>query len=231
MAACDDTDREWCVEIGIIGGTGALGGGLARRWLAAGVDVAIGSRDVGRAEAAADAMRDELGDVAGRVRGLGNATAAALPVVVLAVPYEGLDAVLEPLVDVIDGHILVSAVNPLTFDANGPYNQRVEAGSVAEVIAARLPGARMTAAFHSVSSRELERLDRPLQDDVPVVGDDEEAVATVVDLANRIEGVRAYAAGALRMSASLETLTALIISINQRHKARAGLRFTRLEPR
>lgn len=226
-----DTDQERRVEIGIIGGTGALGRGLASRWLTAGVDVVLGSRDAARAEAAAAELRTELGDVAGTVTGRGNVEAAGAPVVVLAVPYDGLDAVLEPLVDAVTDRIVVSAVNPLAFDAKGPYNEVVAEGSVAEAIAAKLPGARMTAAFHSVSSRELGRLDRPLDDDVPVVGDDDEAVATVVDLANRIDGVRAYAAGSLRMSAPLEALTALIISVNKRHKAHAGLRLSRLEPR
>ncbi|MEX2504010.1 MAG: NADPH-dependent F420 reductase [Egicoccus sp.] len=219
------------MEIGIIGGTGALGRGLASRWLAAGVDVALGSRDAGRAETAAEELRSELGEVPGTVTGLGNVDAAAAPVVVLAVPYDGLDAVLDPLVDAVAGRIVVSAVNPLAFDAKGPYNEAVAEGSVAEAIAAKLPGARMTAAFHSVSSRELGRLEHPLDDDVPVVGDDDDAVATVVDLANRIDGVRSYAAGALRMSGPLETLTALIISVNKRHKAHAGLRLSRLEPR
>jgi len=231
MAAFCDTNQEQRVEVGIIGGTGALGRGLASRWLVAGVDVALGSRDAGRAATAAEELRAELGEVPGTVRGLGNVEAATLPVVVLAVPYDGLDAVLEPLVDAVAGRIVVSAVNPLAFDAKGPYNEPVAEGSVAEAIAIKLPGARMTAAFHSVSSRELGLLDRPLDDDVPVVGDDDEAVATVAELANRIDGIRAYAAGALRLSAPLETLTALIISVNKRHKAHAGLRLSRLEPR
>lgn len=219
------------MEVGIIGGTGALGRGLASRWLAAGVDVVLGSRDAARAEAAAGQLRAELAGVSGTVTGRGNVDAARAEVVVLAVPHDGLDAVLEPLVDVVTGRIVVSAVNPLAFDAKGPYNEPVAEGSVAEAIAVMLPGARMTAAFHSVPSRELGRLDRPLDDDVPVVGDDDDAVAAVVDLANRIDGVRAYAAGRLRLSAPLETLTALIISVNKRHKAHAGLRLSRLEPR
>ncbi|MFA9445827.1 NADPH-dependent F420 reductase [Egicoccus sp. AB-alg6-2] len=219
------------MEIGIVGGTGALGRGLARRWLVAGVDVRLGSRDAAKGAAAAEELRTELPDAAGAVVGVDNLGAAEADVVVLAVPYEGLDEVLGPLTSAVSGRIVVSAVNPLAFDAEGPYNEPVAAGSVAQALAASLSRAKLVAAFHSVSSRELARLEQPMDDDVPVVGDDEEAVATVVDLANRIEGVRAYSAGPLRMSGPLETLTALIISVNKRHKAHVGLRLSRLTPR
>ncbi|GGI08230.1 NADPH-dependent F420 reductase [Egicoccus halophilus] len=223
------------MQVGIVGGTGALGRGLARRWALAGVDVLVGSRDANRARAAAEQLAEELADeldeAGGRLDGVDNLDAATAEVVVLAVPWDGLDAVLAPLTEALAGRVVVSAINPLAFDAAGPHNTPVAEGSVAEAIAARLPGARLTAAFHSVSSRELNRLEHPLDDDVPVVGDDEEAVATVVDLAGRIDGVRAYAAGPLRLSAPLEQLTALIISINKRHRGHAGLRFTRLTPR
>lgn len=216
------------MQVGIVGGTGALGRGLARRWAQAGVDVLLGSRDATRAEAAAADLRAELGAGGGQVTGTDNRGSAAADVVVLAVPWEGLDAVLAPIADALAGRIVVSAINPLAFDARGPYNAPVAAGSVAESIAEVLPGARMTAAFHSVSSRELGHTERPLDDDVPVVGDDDDAVAAVVELANRIEGVRAYAAGLLRMSAPLEQLTALLIAVNKRHKCHAGLRLSRL---
>ncbi|MFA9429370.1 NADPH-dependent F420 reductase [Egicoccus sp. AB-alg2] len=219
------------MEVGIVGGTGALGRGLARRWLVAGVDVRLGSRDASRGQAAADELRAELPDAAGQVVGVDNLGACEAPVVVLAVPYEGLDAVLEPLAPAVEGRIVVSAVNPLAFDAHGPYNEPVAEGSVAQACAARLPGARMTAAFHSVSSTALKRLDTPLEDDVPVFGDDTEAVDAVATLANRIDGVRSYPAGALRLAAPLEGLTAVIIAVNKRHKAHVGLRLSRLTPR
>ena len=216
------------MEVGIVGGTGALGGGLARRWLLAGVDVRLGSRDAARGEAAAAKLRADLSDAPGQVTGVDNVGACAAPIVVLAVPYGGLDAVLAPLVDAVAGRIVVSAVNPLAFDGDGPYNAVVPEGSVAEACAARLPGARMTAAFHSVSSRELGHTERPMDDDVLVVGDDTEAVDAVVDLANLVDGVRAYPAGALRLATPLEGLTAVIIAVNKRHKTHAGLRLSRL---
>jgi 8-hydroxy-5-deazaflavin:NADPH oxidoreductase len=85
------------------------------------------------------------------------------------------------------------------------------------------------AAFHSVSSVALQQLEQPMDDDVPVVGDDEDAIARTVELAERIEGVRAFPAGPLRLAAPLEALTPVLITVNKRYRCHVGLRLSRLE--
>lgn len=216
-------------SVAIMGGTGPLGKGVAARLARAGVEVALGSRNPERARAAAEEVRGWLGDDAPEVGAGGNAeVVAAADVVLVAVPYEGLEAIIEQLAEELDGRLVVSAVNPLTFDDRGPVPITVEEGSAAERIAARCPGARVVAALHSVSSRELKRLERPLDDDVPVLGDDEDAVAEVVTLLARIDGCRPVAAGPLRLSRIAEDLTCLLLSVNRRHQAHVGVRFTRL---
>lgn len=226
----DDQEEQVTQTVAILGGTGGLGKGLAARWARAGLEVIVGSRSADRAARAAADLVELVGEeAAGRLRGAGNLDAAAsADVTVVSVPFEGLDEALAPLAGTLAGRIVVSVVNPLGFDADGPFPIPVAEGSAARAVAARLPGARLAAAFHSVSSVELQRLDRAMDDDVPVVGDDDEAVAVTVDLAGRIDGVRAFPAGPLRLAAPLEALTPVLISVNKRHRSHVGLRFSRL---
>lgn len=218
-------------SVGIIGGTGALGRGLALRWAMAGIDVRLGSRDEERARDRASALGERLQDRPGVgeiTGGTNRAVAVSERLLVLAVPMDGLETTLGSLHDLSDGHVLVCAVNPLTFDDRGPRVAPTSGASVADSVAAALPRARVVAAFHTVSSRELAAITRPMDDDVAIVGDDDAACATVAALADRIDGCRAVLAGPLRLASSLEALTPVIIAVNKRAGAHVGLRFSRL---
>ena len=215
-------------RVGIIGGTGALGRGLAVRLLAAGVEVQIGSREIERSHRAVAELREALGSPEVSVHPGTNLETAEAPMVLLAVPFEALEATLTPLVDALADRIVISAVNPVGFDAVGPHPVRVPAGSAAELVAETVPAARVTAAFHTLSGVALARADTEMDDDVPVVGDDPEAVAAVVDLVGVIPGCRGVAAGPLRGAATLEALVPLLIEVNRRHRRHVGLRFSRL---
>jgi NADPH-dependent F420 reductase len=212
--------------IGILGGTGDPGRGLARRFALAGHQVIIGSRRPERAAAAAQ----EIGH---GVRGLANADAAAQAgVVIAAVPWEGHGDLLSGLATELTGKIVVDCVNPLGFDQRGAYALPVAEGgpaegSAAQQAAALLPGSRVVAAFHHVSAvllldPEVDTIDL----DVMVLGDDREATDLVQALAARIPGVRGIYAGRLRNCGQVEALTANLVSINRRYKAHAGLRVT-----
>jgi NADPH-dependent F420 reductase len=226
----DEQERRVAATVGILGGTGGLGKGLAARLARGGVPVVLGSRSAERAQTAAGEVRGWLdGEDVAEVGGADNAGAAAdAGLVVAAMPFEGLAEGLAPVAEHVAGKVVVSVVNPLGFDAIGPHPLPVAEGSAAELVAALLPTARVTAAFHSVSSVALGQLDRPMDDDVPVVGDDEDAVAATVALAERIDGVRAYPAGPLRLAAPLEALTPVLIEVNRRHRCHVGLRLSRL---
>ncbi len=207
--------------IGILGGTGDQGRGLARRFAMSGNPVIIGSRSHDRAVAAA-------GEVGHGVRGLANRDAAArADLVIAAVPYEGHGDLLSGLAAELAGKIVVDCVNPLGFDARGAYPLPVPEGSAAEQAAALLPDSRVVAAFHHVSAvllldPEVQRIDC----DVLVLGDDRQATDLVQALAARIPGVRGVFAGRLRNCRQVEALTANLVSINRRYKAHAGLRVT-----
>ena len=212
--------------IGILGGTGDQGRGLARRFALAGHQVIIGSRSPERAAAAAQ----EIGH---GVQGQANADAArGASVVIAAVPWEGHGDLLSGLAAELAGKIVVDCVNPLGFDQRGAYALPAAEGgpaegSAAQQAAALLPGSRVVAAFHHVSAillldPEVDTIDL----DVMVLGDDREATDLVQALAARIPGVRGIYAGRLRNCGQIEALTANLVSINRRYKAHAGLRVT-----
>ncbi len=216
------------LSIGILGGTGDQGKGLARRFALAGHRVIIGSRSVERARAAASDLDAESARFARAVEGSDNASVAAeADLVIVAVPWDGHKATLESLREQLSGKIVVDCVNPLGFDKQGAYALPVEEGSAAQQAAAVLVGSRVVAAFHHVSAVILldpavEKIDL----DVLVLGDDREATDLVQALASRIPGVRGVYGGRLRNAGQVEALTANLISINRRYKAHAGFRIT-----
>jgi NADPH-dependent F420 reductase len=209
--------------IGILGGTGDQGRGLARRFALAGNPVIIGSRSAERAADAAESLGAGLG-----VRGMVNAdAAAAADVVIVAVPWDGHGALLAALAPALAGKIVIDCVNPVGFDQRGCFPLAVAEGSAAEQAAAVLPGSVVIGAFHHVSAvllldPEIDRIDL----DVLVLGDDRQATDLVQALAARIAGVRGVYAGRLRNCGQVEALTANLVSINRRYKAHAGLRVT-----
>lgn len=209
--------------IGILGGTGDEGRGLARRFALAGHSVIIGSRSQQRATAAATGLGAELG-----IRGMANAAAAAAAdVVIVAVPWEGHRDLLASLTTGLAGKIVVDCVNPLGFDGRGAFALAVPEGSAAQQAAALLPGSRVVGAFHHVSAVLL--LDPEVAEvdmDVLVLGDDRAATDVVQALAARIPGMRGIYAGRLRNCGQVEALTANLVAINRRYKAHAGVRVT-----
>jgi NADPH-dependent F420 reductase len=209
--------------VGVLGGTGDQGRGLAYRLARAGQRVVIGSRAAERAQAAAE----ELGH---GVEGAGNAECARRSdVVIVAVPWEGHARTLEALRDDLAGKLVVDCVNPLGFDKRGAYALTPEEGSAAEQAAALLPGSRVTAAFHHLSAVLLQDPEvAEIDTDVMVLGESRADTDVVQALAGLIPGMRGVYAGRLRNAHQVEALVANIISTNRRYKAHAGVRLTDL---
>lgn len=214
------------LTVGVLGGTGPQGRGLALRWAVAGLKVVIGSRRAERAEATAAELRERSGNTT--VSGVGNAECAArADVVLVAVPWEGHGELLSSLRDELAGKIVIDCVNPLGFDKQGPFALTVAEGSAAQQAEKLLPDSRVTAAFHHVSALLLVDLAVPEVDtDVLVLGDDREATDLVRELAEVIPGFRGIYGGRLRNAHQVEALTANLIAINRRYKAHAGIRIT-----
>jgi 8-hydroxy-5-deazaflavin:NADPH oxidoreductase len=221
-------------SVGLLGGTGRSGPGLALRFAMAGVRVHIGSRDAAKGIEAAEKVSTRLAALgregAGEVTGHTNAEAAALTqTVFVTVPYEGQQALLRELAPALAGRVVVSTVVPMRWDpALGPVAVEVAEGSAAEQAAALAPGARVVAGFHSLSSAVLGNPARRVGSDVIVTGDDAEAKKLVIELAELIGGVRGVDGGPLRYARFSEGLTVLLLSINRVHKAHTGVVITDL---
>lgn len=207
--------------VGVLGGTGDQGRGLAYRLAQAGQRVIVGSRAAERAEAAAA----ELGH---GVRGLDNeGCARESDVVIVAVPWEGHAGTLEALRPLLAGKLVVDCVNPLGFDKKGAYALVPEEGSAAEQAAALLPDSRVTAAFHHLSAVLLQDPEvARIETDVLVLGERRDDCAVVQALAGLIPGMRGVFAGRLRNAHQVEALVANLISVNRRYRAHAGVRLT-----
>jgi NADPH-dependent F420 reductase len=217
-----DQDDLSALVLGVLGGTGDQGRGLARRFALAGHRVIIGSRDAGRAAAAAAGLGSEL------ISGTVNAEAAAqADVVIAAIPWDGHKELLAALAPQLAGKIVIDCVNPMGFDGKGAYALPVPEGSAAQQAAAVLPDSTVVGAFHHVSAELLLAPEIGLLDlDVLVLGDDREATDLVSALASRIPAIRGIYAGRLRNCGQIEALTANLVSINRRYKAHAGIRVT-----
>lgn len=214
--------------IGVIGGTGPQGRGLAVRLALAGHPVVVGSRDATKADDAARGLRERAGEIP--VRGAGNEVAAAdAAVVIVAVPYEAQASTLPPLADAIGDKLVVNCVNPLAFDAQGPHPVPVADGSAAQECARLLPRARVVSAFSNVSATKLLRVDERLPVDVLICGDDDDAKQQVRALAERIPGMRGVDAGPLRLARVVEDLTAVLLAVNRRYGVHSGVRIDGLD--
>ncbi len=215
----------------IVGGTGALGFGLALRLAAAGMPVVIGSRRPESASEAADRLRELVPDA--EVEGAGNAEAArGRPVVALCVPFRAQSENLTNLRNTLaPGQILLDTTVPLAAAVSGRATRMlgVPQGSAAEQAAEMAPdGVRVVSGLHTVSAPVLADLDRPLDEDVLLASDDRDATRTVAELVGRIPGLRPVDCGRLERARLIEGLTPLLISINSRHKTHAGVRITGL---
>jgi len=218
-------------SVTIIGASGALGFGLALRLGAAGVDVTIGSRDAGRAREAAYRAHALVPDA--RFAGLENAVAgAANELVVLCVPFRNHSETLTNLRGAQRaGQLVIDTTVPLAAAVSGKATRMlgVWQGSAAQQAQEMVDdGVTVIAALHTVSAATLGKLDRKLDEDVLICGDrrpDKQRVATLID---RIAGLRSVDCGRLEMARITESLTALLIAVNARHKTHAGIRITAL---
>jgi NADPH-dependent F420 reductase len=213
--------------IAVLGGTGQEGSGLALRWAHAGHRVMIGSRSRERADEAAAAINARIG--AERAAGADNLAAAECAViVVLTVPYAAQLATLEAVKPALTGKILIDVTVPLVPPRVGRV-QLPEGGSAAVKAQALLgESVRVVSAFQNVAAELLQELDRAIDCDVLVCGDDRGARAQAIALATEA-GMRAFHAGPLANSAAAEALTSVLITINRQYKiAHSGIRITGL---
>ncbi len=215
------------MKIGILGGTGKEGAGLAVRWAQAGHEIVIGSRDAERA-------RGKAAELAGsspgaRIQGLGNReAAAAADIVVIALPAGGLAATLPEVRDACRGKVVVSTVVPLTFGGGRLFTPPPPGSSAEEAQELLGAEARVVAAFHHIAAHELSATEHDIECDLLVCGGDAEAKKQVSELGASM-GLRAVDVGALTNAGPLEGITAVLATINRRYKLKnSGIKITGL---
>jgi 8-hydroxy-5-deazaflavin:NADPH oxidoreductase len=217
--------------IPIVGGTGALGAGLALRWAKAGAAIVLGSRSAERAEEAAAKLGEKVPEA--HIRGLENGEAAKqAEIVFLTVPFRAQSENLNNLREALQpGQILVDCTVPLAAAVGGKATRSlgVWQGSAAQQAQEMVPeGVTVIAALHTVGAPTLADPNAELDEDVLVCGDRKADKARVARLIELIGGLRPVNAGALEMARIVEQLTPMLISINTRYKAHAGIKLTNL---
>jgi NADPH-dependent F420 reductase len=216
--------------IAVLGGTGPEGFGLALRWARAGETVIVGSRDAGRAQQAAERIKEKVPNA--QVSGAENVAACGMgDLFLLTIPFEGHATLLKQIKPALSaGSILIDTTVPLAASIGGRATRTlgVWQGSAAQQAAELVPkGVSVAAAFHNTSA-ELLNGDAPIDCDVIACSDDPAATEQAMTLATKIPGVRAIDGGKLETARILEQITALLIGLNIRHKGHSGIRITGL---
>jgi 8-hydroxy-5-deazaflavin:NADPH oxidoreductase len=214
------------MRIGILGGTGPAGRGLAVRLAAAGDEVVIGSRDAARAAGIASDLVATWPDHHLSITGAANEAVDSCGLVVVATPWDSAVATVKPLAAALAGKVVVSMANALAKQGREFLALVPPRGSVAATVQAALPGSMVSASLHHLPASEMEVLTTPVVSDVLVCSDHPEATAATIDLVNRIDGLRGIDAGSLAQAAPIEAFTAVLISVNIRHKVHTALQLT-----
>lgn len=211
--------------VGIVGGTGPAGRGVALRLASAGYDVVLGSRDAGRAAGVAAELTP---GGSGSVTGADNEGAARCDIVVIATPWDSAVATVSALKDTLADKIVISMVNALVREGRELVPVYPPRGSMAAQIAHALPRAMVVGAFHHLPASEMLKLDSGLDADVVIFGDDASARESVAELVEAMPGLHAVVAGTMSLASAVEAFTAVCISINIRHKAHSYVKLAGL---
>jgi 8-hydroxy-5-deazaflavin:NADPH oxidoreductase len=214
------------MSIGIVGGTGPAGRGLAVRLAMAGEQVIIGSRDSQRAREVCEGLIDAWPGRDLHIEGEENGGAASADLVVVATPWDSAVATASALRSELAGKVVVSMANALVKQGREFLALVPPRGSIAASLQAALPDARVSAAFHHLPASEMELLDNAISSDVLVCSDDRSATQATIQLVDTIDGLRGVDAGSLAQAAPIEAFTAVLITVNIRNKVHAAVKLT-----
>ena len=209
--------------IGILGGTGPEGKGLAYRFALAGHQVIIGSRDRDRAVEASRGVA-ELGPAGQVIGAVNDEVARRADPVFVTMPYSGHWETLRSVKEALMGKVVVDVVAPIAVEKGLARAISVEEGSAALEAQSVLPDSSVVAAFQTISAHDLLARDRPIDSDVLVCADGAHAKERVMRLAEEIEGVRSLDCGGLKNAVYVENLVPLLLNLNRKYKARSAIR-------
>jgi len=216
------------VHVGILGGTGPAGRGVAVRLAEVGIRVTLGSRDAERAAAVAGDVIARWPDLNLPLDGSDNAGAAGADLVVLATPWDSAVPTVRSLQEPMAGKVVVSMVNALVKEGREMLPLIPPRGSMAAAVQSALPGSLVAAAFHHLPASEMENLESGLEADVLVCSDHRDATLATMGLIELMPGLRPLDSGSLSQAAAIEAFTAVCITLNIRHRAHSTLRIAGL---
>lgn len=218
------------MRVGVLGGTGPAGRGLAARLAASGNEVVIGSRSVERAEEICAGIIERWPGIPLTLRAGDNFTATAADIVIVATPWDSAASVAGELAEQLEGKVIVSMANALAKVGDEFQPLISPRGSVAASVQSRVPGGFVASAFQHLAARALATLDVELEADVLVCSDHPRATQATIEMANTVPGLRGLDAGRLGNAASLESMVAVLREVNVRYKgSRSSIRLTGVE--
>lgn len=214
------------MRIGILGGTGPAGSGLAARLASVGYASVIGSRSKYRAMEARDELLERWPDLGELLDSGDNVDAASCDLVVIATPWDSAATTAQDHVELLRGKIVVSMANALVRVGHEFQPLVPPRGSVAAHVQAAVPECRVVAAFHHLPAKELGHIGTPIDSDVLICGDDPAAVQEVSDIVSKIPGCRPLDAGELSNATAIEAFTAVLLQLNVRYRTRVAPKLT-----
>lgn len=214
------------MRIGIIGGSGPAGSGLAARLASVGYETVIGSRSKYRAMESRDEIVGRYPQIEDLLVYGDNMAAADCDLVVIATPWDSAATMAQDHGAYLRGKIVVSMANALVRVGKEFQPLVPPRGSVAAHVQAAVPASRVVAAFHHLPATELGHITEPIDSDVLICGDDSKAVATVSEIVAKIPGCRPLDAGELSNATAIEAFTAVLLQLNIRYKTRVAPKLT-----
>jgi 8-hydroxy-5-deazaflavin:NADPH oxidoreductase len=214
------------MRIGILGGTGPAGSGLAARLASIGYPSVIGSRSKYRAMETRDALLEKWPELVGQLESGDNSDAAACDMVVIATPWDSAATTAQENAEALSGKIVISMANALVRVGHEFQPLVPPRGSVAAHVQAAVPNCRVVAAFHHLPAKELGNLGQPIESDVLICGDDAAAVLEVSEIVAKIPGCRPLDAGELSNATAIEAFTAVLLQLNVRYRTRVAPKLT-----
>lgn len=217
------------MQIGVLGGTGPAGSGLAVRLASAGFDVVIGSRSKYRALEVRDKLVERWEDRNLSLHAGDNQAAAGADIVVVATPWDAAASTVAEVGAELAGKVVISMANALAKVGHEFQPLVPPRGSVAASVQAAVPKSLVAAAMHHVPAKELGHISEPVESDVLVCSDHPSATATTIDIVSKLPNLRPLDAGELSNAAPIEAFAAVLLQVNMNYKTRVAIRFTGLE--
>ncbi|HML94911.1 MAG TPA: NADPH-dependent F420 reductase [Thermodesulfobacteriota bacterium] len=212
------------MKIALLGGTGDIAEGLVLRWSRAGHEIFIGSRSDEKAKGIADEYQAKLRELGidSTIHGMANAEAAKeAEVIIISIPPEYAAATISQVRDSISDQVVVTPVVSMKREGKTfLFNPPAQGSSALEIREALPETAKLVSAYHNLPARELSEIDRELDYDVVICGDDDAAKEIVKKLTEDMPKLRVLDAGGLEVSAMIEAMTPLIVNLNVRYKPR-----------